>query len=52
MEIIVDTSKGVYREHIVRCKDCRKKYACVTFEGIGNEEGFCSLGEREDEAAK
>ena len=49
MEIIVDIAKAVYKERIVRCKDCRKKYACVTFEGIGNEDGFCSMGETERE---
>ena len=52
MEIIVDITKAVYKERIVRCRECRKKYSCVTFEGIGSEDGFCSLGEREEEAAK
>lgn len=49
MEIIVDIAKGVYHERIVRCRECRKKYSCVTFEGIANEDGFCSLGETETE---
>ena len=49
MEIIVDIAKGVYHERIVRCKDCRKKTSCITFEGIGNEDGFCSMGETETE---
>lgn len=39
----------VYKERIVRCRECRKKYSCVTFEGIANEDGFCSLGEAETE---
>lgn len=37
------------KERIVRCRECRKKMSCVTFEGIANEDGFCSLGETETE---
>ena len=37
------------KERIVRCRECRKKYSCVIFEGIANEDGFCSLGETEKE---
>lgn len=49
MEIIVDIKNAVYKERLVRCRDCRKKYACITFEGIANENGFCSMGETEAE---
>lgn len=49
MEIVVDIAKAVYKERIVRCRDCRKKMSCITFEGIGNEDGFCSMGETERE---
>ena len=34
---------------LVRCKDCRRRFSCVTFEGIGDMDGFCSMGEREGE---
>ena len=47
MEIIVDIKNAVYKERLVRCRDCRKKKACITFEGIANENGFCSMGETE-----
>ena len=33
---------------IVRCKDCRRRFSCVTFEGIGDMNGFCSMGERSE----
>ena len=33
---------------IVRCKDCRRRFSCVTFEGIGDMDGFCSMGERRE----
>lgn len=34
---------------IVRCKDCRKRFSCITFEGLGDPDGFCSGGERDVE---
>lgn len=49
MEIIVDITKAVYKERIIRCRDCVKKRTCITFEGIANEDGFCSLGETKTE---
>lgn len=33
---------------LVRCKDCRRRFSCVTFEGIGDYDGFCSMGERRE----
>lgn len=33
---------------LVRCKDCRRRFSCVTFEGIGDYDGFCSMGERSE----
>ena len=33
---------------LVRCKDCRRRFSCVTFEGIGDMDGFCSMGERSE----
>lgn len=50
MEIIVDIKNAVYKERLVRCRDYRKKKACITFEGIANENGFCSLGEPKDKS--
>ena len=31
---------------VVRCKDCRKRFSCITFEGLGDPDGYCSMGER------
>lgn len=31
---------------LVRCKDCRRRFSCVTFEGLGDPDGYCSMGER------
>ena len=56
MEVIIDVGDNLmeligceYKGELVRCRECRKKYSCVTFEGIGNEDGFCSMGETERE---
>ena len=38
--------KDVPELHIVRCGDCKRRFSCVTFEGIGDLNGFCSMGER------
>ena len=38
--------KDVPELHIVRCRDCKRQRSCVTFEGLGNLNGFCSMGER------
>lgn len=32
---------------IVRCRDCKRQKSCITFEGLGDLDGFCSGGERE-----
>ena len=31
---------------IVRCRECKRRKSCITFEGLANEDGFCSMGER------
>lgn len=56
MEVIIDVGDNLmeligceYKGELVRCRECRKKFSCVTFEGIANEDGFCSLGETEEE---
>ena len=33
---------------LVRCKDCRKRFSCITFEGLGDPDGFCSMGVRDE----
>ena len=33
---------------IVCCGECRKRNGCVIFEGIADENGYCSMGERSD----
>lgn len=33
---------------IVRCKDCRRRFSCVTFEGMADMDGYCSMGERSE----
>ena len=38
--------KDVPELDVVRCKDCRKRFSCITFEGLGDPDGYCSMGER------
>ena len=33
---------------IVRCRECKRRKSCITFEGLANEDGFCSMGERSE----
>jgi hypothetical protein len=33
---------------LVRCKDCRRRFSCITFEGLGDPDGYCSGGERDE----
>ena len=40
--------KDVPELHIVRCRDCKRQRSCVTFEGLGDLNGFCSMGERSE----
>lgn len=40
--------KDVPELHIVRCRDCKRRFSCVTFEGLGDLNGFCSMGERSE----
>lgn len=59
MEVIVDTGSGVFREHIVRCRDCKKWTDGDGVNGIcqWNEhrtlqtraDSFCSFGEERSE---
>ncbi len=58
MEVIVDTSKGVYKERIVRCKECKyfrsheeSPDTCGAYNGMVSPKAddFCSYGEREGE---
>ena len=64
MEVIVDTAKGVYKERIVRCKECKyfidnltesdtdETYDACRWDWkkcIPKADDFCSYGEREGE---
>ena len=40
--------KDVPETDIVRCRDCKRQKSCVTFEGLGNCDGFCSMGVRDE----
>ena len=40
--------KDVPELEVVRCKDCRRRFSCITFEGLGDLDGFCSGGERNE----
>ena len=40
--------KDVPELDLVMCKDCRKRFSCITFEGLGDLDGFCSGGERNE----
>lgn len=40
--------KDVPNLDLVKCKDCRRQKSCVTFEGLGSYDGFCSMGERSE----
>ena len=40
--------KDVPELDVVRCKDCRKRFSCITFEGLGNYDGYCSMGVRDE----
>lgn len=40
--------KDVPEQDLVRCKDCRKRFSCITFEGLGDPDGYCSGGERDE----
>lgn len=40
--------KDVPELNVVRCRDCKRRFSCVTFEGLGDLDGFCSGGERNE----
>ena len=40
--------KDVPEVDVVRCKDCRRRFSCVTFEGLGDLDGYCSAGVRDE----
>ena len=45
---VVSQIKQLEGIDIVRCRDCRRRKSCVTFEGLANEDGFCSMGVRSE----
>ena len=40
--------KDVPELDVVRCKNCKRRFSCVTFEGLGSYDGYCSGGERNE----
>lgn len=40
--------KDVPETDVIRCRDCKRQKSCVTFEGLGDPDGFCSMGERSE----
>lgn len=40
--------KDVPELDVVRCKDCKRRFSCVTFEGIADYDGYCSMGVRDE----
>ena len=54
MEKIIDISKGVYKETIIRCKDCKyfdgDEWCYEWGENKVREDDFCSYAEREEGA--
>lgn len=40
--------KDVPELDVVRCKDCRRRFSCITFEGLGDLDGYCSMGVRNE----
>lgn len=38
--------KDVPELDVVRCRDCKRQKSCITFEGLGDPDGYCSMGER------
>lgn len=40
--------KDVPELNVVRCRDCRRRFSCVTFEGLGDPDGYCSMGVRDE----
>lgn len=45
---VVSQMKQLDGIDVVKCKDCRRRFSCVTFEGLGDLDGFCSGGERDE----
>ena len=45
---VVSQIKQLEGIDIVRCRDCRRRFSCVTFEGLGDLDGYCSGGERNE----
>lgn len=45
---VVSQIKQLEGIDIVRCRDCKRQKSCITFEGLGDLDGFCSGGERDE----
>lgn len=45
---VVSQMKQLEGIDIVRCRDCKRQKSCITFEGLGDLDGYCSGGERDE----
>ncbi len=45
---VVSQIKQLEGIDIVRCRECIRQKSCITFEGLGSYDGFCSMGERSE----
>lgn len=45
---VVSQMKQLDGIDIVRCRDCKRQKSCVTFEGLGDLDGYCSAGVRDE----
>ena len=41
---VVSQIKQLEGIDIVRCRDCKRRKSCMTFEGIADLDGYCSMG--------
>ena len=45
---VVSQIKQLEGIDIVRCRDCKRQRSCVTLEGLGDLNGYCSAGVRDE----
>lgn len=45
---VVSQMKQLEGIDVVRCRDCKRRFSCITFEGLGDPDGYCSGGERSE----
>ena len=40
----IKVKNGEYVQDLVRCKDCKNKKFCIIYEGLCDDNAFCSCG--------